>query len=96
LFAADQSAREIVHHVGDEGARDGCFEFTLCAVVDERTRSFECSTRVGQVVGERLLSFWSAGFGQSLNGASQKCGYAFDDGGGSGEVFGGVVHEIQR
>jgi len=51
---------------------------------------------MSQVVSERLLTLRSARFSQSLNGTSQKCGHAFDDGGGSGEVFDGVGHETQR
>ena len=96
LLATNQSAGQVVHHVGDECARDGCLEVTLGAVVDERASRFERCARMGQVVGERLLTLRSARFGETLNRTSQKCGHAFDDGCGRGEVFDGVVHESQR
>ncbi len=85
-----------MHHVGDECAGDGCLGFTLCAVIDERPCRFERGAGVRQVVRESLLPFGSARLRESQRCASQKCGNPFDDGCGGGEVFDGVVHEVQR
>jgi len=95
-FAAEQSRREVVHHVGDERTRNLGFSFAFRAVVEQRARSLERRTRVGDVVGEHLLTLRPAALGELLRGAPQQLRDAVDDRRSSSEVFLWIAHGVQR
>jgi len=95
-LASEQPSGEVVHHVGDERARDGGFDFSLCAVIEQRPGGFERGTRVREVVCEYLLPLGPAALCELLGRATQQRRDAFDDARCNGEIFDGFGHESQR
>ena len=53
--------REFGHRVGDERARDACFEVALRAVVEQRASRLDRGGGVGEVVGDDLVVVDRAG-----------------------------------
>ena len=86
LLATDQLADEVVHDVGDEGARDPGLDVALGAVVEQRLGGGDGRRRVGQVVGEHLVHVGTAGGRQLADRGADRLVGELDDVRGGGEV----------
>ncbi len=65
VLAPEDLRRQVVQHVGGEGARDPGLEVALGAVVEQRPRGRDAGRGVGHVVGEHLGGVGSTELGQA-------------------------------
>ena len=64
VLASDEPGHQVVHHVGDEHAREPGLDVALGAVVEHRPGGRDRRRGVGEVVGDDLMDVGATGGGQ--------------------------------